>query len=141
MEGEDRDRDKGFKVQDRRRFSATGDAREDVGEAPAEPAAAPADAGTAEPAAAMPGPQPGGELSFAAFVISLTAQALAHLGDIPDPVERTTHVDLDGARQIIDILGILSEKTRGNLDAAESSLLDNALFDLRMKYVDRAQGR
>jgi hypothetical protein len=48
-------------------------------------------------------------------------------------------VNLDAARQIIDILAILKEKTAGNLDAAESALLENALYDLRMRYVDRAR--
>ncbi len=49
-----------------------------------------------------------------------------------------TVVDLEGARQFIDILGILQDKTRGNLDAREAALLDGALYDLRMKYVERS---
>jgi len=143
-----------FKVQDRRRFSATGDARENV-EEPSERAAAPESTAPAAPAAPHPdtasvppsddapfqAAQPGEEITFASFVFSLSTQALVHLGEIPDPVDGATHVHLEGARQIIDILAVLSEKTRGNLDPAESALLENALYDLRMRYVDRARHR
>ena len=146
MEGEERERERGFKVQDRRRFAANGEAREEAADQP--PQAADAGPGTASepshPSGATSEPradEPPAEITFATFLISLSAQALALLGEIPDPVDRTTRVDLEGARQIIDILGVLSEKTRGNLDAAESSLLDSALYDLRMKYVDRSHGR
>lgn len=141
MGSEERDSDKPFKVQDRRRFSATGEARPESEVPPAEP-----------PAAAAPEPPPAApadaaashhehahaELSFATFVISLSTQALALLGEIPDPVQGRTAVDLEGARQFIDILGILQDKTRGNLDAREAALLEGALYDLRMKYVERA---
>ncbi|MGH6741931.1 MAG: DUF1844 domain-containing protein, partial [Bradyrhizobium sp.] len=81
------------------------------------------------------------DLTFTTFTMSLITQALALLGEIPDPVERAVRVDLDAARQLIDIVGILQEKTRGNLDAGEAALLDGALYDLRMKYVERAQSR
>jgi Domain of unknown function (DUF1844) len=145
MAGEEQEQGRSFKVQDRRRFSATGEARDEAGEQvqadapPATPEAPESSGATADDVDGMAG-EPA-EINFATFVISLSAQALAHLGEMPDPVDQQTRVNLDGARQIIDILGILSEKTRGNLDAAESSLLSSALFDLRMKYVDRAHGR
>lgn len=144
MEGEEGERERGFKVQDRRRFSATGDAHEPGSEVPTPPPpvapGSPQDA-PSEPALSSDANHLHAEITFAAFIISLSAQALALLGEIPDPVDHTTHVDLEAARQIIDILGLLREKTRGNLDAAETSLLDSALYDLRMQYVDRAQGR
>jgi hypothetical protein len=60
---------------------------------------------------------------------------------MPNPVDGTTRVDLVAARQIIDIIGMLRDKTQGNLDDAERALLDDALYDLRMKYVERAHGR
>jgi hypothetical protein len=143
MTGDEERSERPFKVQDRRRFSATGETREDVAPgaaeaAPEEPAPPPSPPiPEAAPAAGTEAP----EITFPTFIISLTTQALAHLGEIPDPVERTTHVDLDAARQIIDILGLLSTKTRGNLDAGEGALLESALYDLRMKYVARAHGR
>jgi hypothetical protein len=77
--------------------------------------------------------------SLASFVFSLSTQALVHLGEVPDPIDGTAHTNLEAARQIIDILAILAEKTRGNLDEAESSLLESALYDLRMRFVDRAR--
>jgi Domain of unknown function (DUF1844) len=140
MEGDERGRQPSFKVQDRRRFSASGETREDTAEeradAPPSPdPAPPVDIGAAPDAAA------GGELTFATFVFSLSTQALVHLGEIADPVDGATRVHLDGARQIIDILAILADKTRGNLDEAEKSLLESALYDLRMRYVERARPR
>jgi uncharacterized protein DUF1844 len=74
-------------------------------------------------------------------VISLSTQALAHLGEMPNPIDGTTRVDLNASRQIIDIIAMLRDKTKGNLDDAESALVDDALYDLRMKYVERAQRR
>ena len=157
MASEDRDADKPFKVQDRRRFDATGEARPEsevppAAEAPAAaPEPPPPPTAGAEPLGGDPHVHHPGEhhhhhdehqhhheLSFATFVISLSTQALALLGEIPDPVQGQTVVDLEGARQFIDILGILQEKTRGNLDAREAALLEGALYDLRMKYVERA---
>jgi len=151
MVDDESSRPSSFKVQDRRRFSATGEARED---APDERPEAPP-SGSDSPAAPHLHGAPAGEphsqphpphdtaapaeISFASFVFSLSTQALVHLGEVPDPLDGTAHVDLEGARQIIDILAILSDKTRGNLDAAEGSLLESALYDLRMKYVDRAR--
>jgi hypothetical protein len=141
MAGDDREADKPFKVQDRRRFSASGDARpEHEGDQPP-PSEATATAAPPPPPAEPLSSAEAAQLSFATFVISLSTQALAMLGEIPDPIDGQTRVDLDGARQFIDILGILRDKTRGNLDAREAALLEGALYDLRMKYVDRANGR
>jgi hypothetical protein len=155
MAGDERDSDKPFKVQDRRRFSASGDARPDVADAAEAPAAAAggttadASAGDAATHAHDHAHQPHEqghahepvELNFATFLISLSTQALALLGEIPDPVSGQTRVDLAGARQFIDIIAILGEKTRGNLDPHENALLQNALYDLRMKFVERSSGR
>lgn len=144
MEGDESDRQPSFKVQDRRRFSASGEARENAaeehGEASSAPTGAPpADAGPASDFA--PDSEAGGEITFATFVFSLSTQALVHLGEIADPVDGATRVHLEGARQIIDILAVLAEKTLGNLDQAEGSLLESALYDLRMRYVERARPR
>lgn len=149
MAGDESGREPSFKVQDRRRFSATGDAREEAAEETTEAAPAPASepgahvGGTAAPSGdeTAPGPEPGAEITFASFVFSLSTQALVHLGEVPDPIDGTAHINLEAARQIIDILAMLLEKTRGNLDPAESALLESALYDLRMRYVDRARQR
>ena len=143
VEGDEGGREPSFKVQDRRRFSATGEAREDIDEHAAEPAAdaAPTPAPGVLGDAPAPEAATAAEITFASFIFSLSTQALVHLGEIPDPADGSTHVNLEGARQIIDILAILKEKTAGNLDPAENALLENALYDLRMRYVERARSR
>jgi len=80
-------------------------------------------------------------IDFSTFVLSLSTSALFHLGLIPDtqsgkPGER----NLPLARQTIDILEILQEKTRGNLDEAELRLLESVLHDLRMRFVAARKG-
>jgi hypothetical protein len=59
-----------------------------------------------------------------------------HLGEIPNPLGGKNETDIPVAKQMIDILGMLREKTRGNLDAGEEQLVEDVLFDLRMKYVE-----
>jgi len=80
------------------------------------------------------------EIDFSSFVFSLSTSALLHLGEVPDPVTRKTEKNLLLAKQTIDILGMLEEKTRGNLTADEAKLLENVLADLRWRYVREAKG-
>jgi hypothetical protein len=86
---------------------------------------------TNEPIDEMP------HLDFGMFCMSLASSVLVHLGEIahPDSGEQTTHKNLPFAKQTIDILGMLREKTRGNLSSEESELIEHLLYDLRMKYV------
>ena len=81
-------------------------------------------------------PPPMAEISFASFIMSLNTSALIHLGLLPDPLSGKVEQNLELAKQTIDLLGILKEKTKGNLTQEEQDLLDNLLFDLRIKYVD-----
>jgi hypothetical protein len=132
---------KGFTVQDRRRFSPdTGEARED---APEQPAAAPnASAGAQGVEQTQAGAEePLPEINFSAFVISLSTQALMHLGEIANPMSGKVEVDVPVAKQMIDILAMLKDKTRNNLNASEDRLVDDILFDLRMKYVEAVKKR
>ncbi len=76
------------------------------------------------------------DIDFATFVLSLGSSALVNLGEIPDPQTGKPERDLVMAKQTIDILAMLQEKTRGNLDEAETKLLQGLLYDLRVKYVD-----
>ena len=81
----------------------------------------------------------GGEsgLSFAAFVLSLAHTTAVHLGDIPDPVSgQPSEPNLAGAFQMIEILALLEQKTRGNLTAEERQLLEQLLYELRMRFVE-----
>jgi hypothetical protein len=76
------------------------------------------------------------ELSFTAFVLSLASTAAIHFGDLPDPVSGTPlEPNLDGASQMIEILSLLDQKTRGNLTAEERQVLEQVLYELRMRFV------
>jgi hypothetical protein len=75
------------------------------------------------------------EINFPTFVVSLNASALLHLGAIEDPTTGQTDKNLPMAKQTIDILSMLEEKTAGNLTTEEENLLKNILYDLRIIYV------
>jgi Domain of unknown function (DUF1844) len=135
------EKDKGFTVQDRRRFSAEGEAKADGPEETRAPAAAsaPEAAGAERRRDAAPEPPEEPEVTFTTFMVGLSTQALAALGEISDPVSGARSKDLQAAQQLIDIIGMLREKTRGNLDRDEDGLIEAILFDLRMKYVELAR--
>lgn len=109
-----------------------------AGEAPA--GETPAGEGEQPPA---PGEQPAQrdapEASFAVLVNSLTTQILFALGAIADPQTGKRFLDLAGAKYQIDILAVLEEKTKGNLTKDETKLLDRAMYETRMQYVQVAQ--
>ena len=75
------------------------------------------------------------EINFPTFIVSLNASALLHLGAIEDPNTGQKTKNLPMAKQTIDILSMLEEKTAGNLNDEEKNLLKNILYDLRMMYV------
>ena len=77
------------------------------------------------------------EISFTAFVVSLAHTAAVHFGDIPDPVSgEPGEPNLPAAQQMIEILSLLEVKTRGNLTAEERQVLDQLLYELRMRYIE-----
>ena len=77
------------------------------------------------------------QVSFVAFIFSLASNAAVHFGDLPDPMtNEIRQPDLEAAGQLIEIIAMLEEKTRGNLTAEERQLLDQVLFELRMRYVE-----
>lgn len=150
---EEKEQTKGFKVEDRRRFSAEGELKPEhrgPEQAEAQTSAAPrvvatgsetlsrvqeAQASTAfsQPREAAP------EITFATFVVGLSTQALVHLGELRDPHTNQPATDLPAAQQLIDIIAMLENKTRGNLDRDEQAMLEAILFELRIKYVERAR--
>jgi hypothetical protein len=146
---EDQEDKRGFKVQDRRRFSAEGETKAEGEESPdrndaqsPQPDAAPSrPEPAAKPTASHPSnaSAPAPELTFAAFVWSLSEQALAALGEIPDPATGKVMHDLVMAQQMIDIIIMLRDKTRGNLDQHEQTLVQEILSTLQMKYVELAR--
>ncbi len=77
------------------------------------------------------------KVDFSTFVFSLASSALVHLGEVKDPVTGQVSTNLQLARQIIDTLGMIEEKTRGNLNEAEENLLKSLLYDLRIKFVQK----
>jgi hypothetical protein len=81
-------------------------------------------------------PQPEADFSF--FITSLAMQASIALGLIPNPVTQKPEENLAHAKLIIDTLGMLKEKTLGNLSADEDSLADNLLYELRTQYLSKA---
>ncbi|HEY3449439.1 MAG TPA: DUF1844 domain-containing protein [Myxococcales bacterium] len=120
--------DKGFKVVDRR----------SAAEEPAAPAAAKAEEAVKGPGWEMHEEKPERPLppmDFTTFCLSLASSAMIHLGHAPSPDSGATEKSLPLAKQTIDILVLLEEKTRGNLTAEEGKLLSTVLYDLRMRYV------
>jgi hypothetical protein len=76
------------------------------------------------------------DISFTQFVISLASSAAIHFGDMPDPGGNTlSEPNLEGAHQMIEILGLLEEKTKGNLTAEERQVLEQVLYELRLRFV------
>lgn len=80
-------------------------------------------------------------LDFATFVLSLNHSALVHLGIAPDPTSDQRAQNLQLAKQTIDLLGMLHEKTRGNLSGDEERILDHALYELRLSYVEAIKSK
>ncbi len=141
--------EKSFKVTDHRRFASdadefAGSESDKESEAKGGPEKMAADAETAEKKRAehtklgkrdtsveprLP------EINFSTFILSLNSSALVQLGLIEDPGTGEMDKNLPIAKQTIDILGMLDEKTKGNLTVDESMMLKNMLYDLRMLYV------
>ena len=77
------------------------------------------------------------DLSFTAFVVSLASSAAIHFGDMPSPDSGVrSEPNLEGASQMIDILTLLEQKTRGNLSAEERQVLEQVLYELRVRFVE-----
>ena len=75
-------------------------------------------------------------LTFTTFVLSLASSAAIHFGDIPDPLTGgRSEENLEGAAQMIEILALLDQKTRGNLTAEERQILEQVLYELRLRFV------
>jgi len=110
----------------------------------AAPAGADSDgAGLAGEAARPGGPTPsiaGLPRDFTAFVEGMYLEAMLYLGALPDPRTGDSAEDLDMAKYKIDLLGMIQEKTRGNLSAEETQQLEDVLYQLRMFYVQRSKG-
>jgi DNA-nicking Smr family endonuclease len=127
----DETHDKDFIIKDKRTFDESGEIRqkEEKKTDQAEQASEDKDKSESEEKNFLP------EMNFSSFVFSLSTSVMYHFGDFPDPVSQKTEKNLSAAKQTIDILGMLKEKTEGNLDDNEKELLDGMLFELRMRYL------
>ncbi len=135
---------KGFVVKDRRAFDDRGEPREETAEDPGHEGKRPEEAEapkTSREEAAARGkeprdkPSPLPEVNFSTLIMSLSSSALYHLGEIPDPQTGQVQKDLSLARHTIDIIGMLKEKTAGNLTDDEQKFVDTMLTDLRLRFV------
>ena len=127
----------GFKVADRRLFTADGDLCDTE---PNEPASRDAGIPTLGASAEVtPQSEEDMPMTFEALIFSLSTTALLQLGMAPHPETGRTEKDLPSAKQTIDILEMLQQKTRGNLTADEGQLLEECLYDLKMTYVKSLQ--
>ena len=125
--------DKGYKVEDRRFLHKSEEEQAKIKE---EEAARQTATDTAqETTAEAPKDTPLPEITFSSFLISLGSSAFIHLGDIPDPATGEVKKDIPLAKQTIDLLGLLREKTRNNLLEEEEKLFEHLLYDLRMRYI------
>jgi len=143
---DDREEKSSFKVNDRRRFDSAGNERGDE-EPPRQGAT------TVKPTEPPPSPKPttdkqlgkpelqggGGDINFSSFVLSLATQALMQLGEMPPPDGMAIEPDMEAARQTIAILGLIEEKTRGNLKPEETELLTEVLHSVRICFVRRSK--
>ncbi|MGE5275905.1 MAG: DUF1844 domain-containing protein [Acidobacteriota bacterium] len=146
--------EKPIRVVDRRMFTADGELRPEYRtgtESAPEPAAAPPSAAAPRepqaepeppPASAKEGQEPSGERpeaprgAFSLIVQLLAMPAYAALGMVPDPASGRQRVDRAAAREMIDLLAVLEQKTRGNLSFEESNFLSRVLYDLRLAFVE-----
>ena len=147
----EREPDPGFSVVDRRRRGEDDEAPSSgpaVAPPPSPRPSAPPQSSPQSPPQSVvvgPGPAPGGpagapKADLTSLLVMLYGDAMANLGQAPDPVTGRPHVDLEQARFVIDLLAILQDKTKGNLAPGEGKLLDEILYNLRMQYVAVSRG-
>ena len=146
----DQEDNKGFTVKDKRRFDSEGNPKEEVDSTKESASEGATKSSTkqeqtggsvAEDAAvsAETGAGPVGEVDFSSFVVSLATQALIQLGEMEAPEGMPVEVNREGAKNAIDILGILRQKTTGNLDENEAKLMEEVLHSLHIAFVRSGQ--
>jgi hypothetical protein len=124
--------EKGFVIKDRRSFDKDGGLKEEKASASA-PAPEKEKKQESKSTEAERPPLP--EVNFNSLIFSLSSSAFFNLGEIADPQTGQRQKDLPLAKHSIDILAMLSDKTKGNLDDEEQKFLDNILAELRIRYV------
>ncbi len=130
--------DETFKVTDRRRRDETDESPPAPG--PPDPAAPAPRAAAAGSASQGPAPAPQGGPDLQGLFIMLASSALVNLGEAADPETGERVLDLDQAKDAIDLLSLLRVKTEGNRTDQESHLLEEMLYDLQLRFVRAAKG-
>jgi hypothetical protein len=138
---EESDRPDEFKVTDKRRFTTEGQSKQETegGEKETPSQDARQEPHPEEPRTGPEGAEAPRLLDFSGFVLSLANTALYQLGFIKVSESEEVQKDLPGARQIIDIVAMLEEKTRGNLTDQEKKIVTETLFQLRMAFVEASK--
>ncbi len=131
----------GFKVQDRRIFSEDGELRAPQPEKASKTVEKGSDGTGAREAQAPGADDASGEtgIDFSGFVLSLATTGMVHLGAIPDPVTGKKQENIPGVRQMIEILTVLRDKTRGNLSNEEARLLDGLIYEMQMGVMRQSK--
>ena len=127
---DEKKKDSGFVVKDKRLF---GESAEDQPQEETKTAATEEKKETARQAMDNEANYP--SVNFTNFVLSLSTSALFHFGDFPETEGGKPQKNLPAAKQIVDILDMLNQKTQGNLDKNESDLIQGVLYELKMRYV------
>lgn len=133
---DEKDHDSGVKVSDKRRFSSDGTARQETEPSSKEIHQHSENCSHAHDHDEQDHSPQDFEINFPTFILSLASSVQISLGLIPHPQTKKAEVNLIAAKQTIDILGMLEEKTKGNLNADEANILKQILFELRMQYVE-----
>ncbi len=131
---------KGFKVTDRRKFTDKGELRSPEEEQHVWEQKPSFESRSETTATESSGPGIGQppEVGFMDLLSWLTSSALAQLGEIPDPVSGERVENLPGVQVVISLLSVLKDKTKGNLSEVESKAVDGVLYDLRVRFMAKA---
>jgi hypothetical protein len=155
MSDDSKEQETGFKITDRRLFTQEGELRQEAQPQPepTEPqsqpeARRPADperpktrsaAGERRPETPQAAEDEEMQMDFTSFALSLATSAMMQMGEIPDPMTGRPVENLQAARQTIDILNLLKDKTKGNLTPDENRVIDGLLYELRLKYLSKSK--
>ncbi len=139
MEKEKGQEDQKIRVTDRRAFDATGRRKPHSPDIPARGNGEKKTSDTSESRTQAVPTDSLAPLDFDFFIQNLYVAVLVNLGEVEDPISKQTSTNLEAARQTIDLLGILEEKTKGNLDSGEKDHLEGVLYDLRMRYTKKVK--
>lgn len=131
------EQDQSFRVTDKRLFTEDGALRSDTTQAEQKEVQSPETPEdknrNAKPVEPPPGT--GAHIDFPSYILSYYTQCLVLLGEVPNPYTNKKEEDLEAARHTVDILGMLKEKTQGNLAPEEQQLLESVLYEVRLKYM------